>query len=518
MRKSTRDRYYAELDKVFSGIEGLASNIVMSQKIHNYFSRQFVSFFYASLISNIFDNLNKANARKHRLSTEEITAINKSYAKIIGRAKSGLELSLKQHELIDEAYYKNFKTDLSKRHPDSVQPIAEIEKAIDMNKARKYLKDKQYNLKSAGKSDPDLQALLLTKEYEKHIESKDIIPTEAELNTLTNRIFSKESLDPYVKKIYKNLKKSASQVLEEQRTIRLGFEDRLYRTWREPLDLLESLIIISLENGMAKNAKLVKARDKSNIYKRDALIRIHARGIKISREIFVLLNSGYADGANARWRSLDELAGIALFLHESSNDVARRYLDHQIMKIYRDAKEFQIYCKTLGYTPFSTKQMKTMENKRVKLQKLHGSDFGKQDYEWIPKAIVSDCNFKALAKHVHIDQLNPYYNMSSNAVHGGSRALFYQLGLPEYRQGKTLLAGPTNLGLADPIQGTAISLNQISCSLLGLESDVEDIIAMRIMEKYLDEIGPVAVGIQKQIEKEEMMLPKHSLSSTVKKP
>jgi uncharacterized protein DUF5677 len=216
----------------------------------------------------------------------------------------------------------------------------------------------------------------------------------------------------------------------------------------------------------------------------------------------VLLNAGYADGANARWRSLHELAGIALFLHQSGNDVARRYLDHHIMKVCRDAKEYQTYCRNLGYTPFSRKEMKSMKNKRIKLEKLHGSDFGKQDYEWIPKAILSDRNFKGLAKHVHIDQLNPYYNMSSNAVHGGSRALFYQLGLVDHRKGKALLAGPTNFGLADPIQGTAISLNQISCSLLGLESDVGDIIAMFIMGKYVKEIGPIAVSIQKQIEKE----------------
>ena len=81
-----------------------------------------------------------------------------------------------------------------------------------------------------------------------------------------------------------------------------------------------------------------------------------------------------------------------------------------------------------------------------------------------------------------------------------------------------MLAGPTNLGFADPIQGTAISLNQISCSLLGLESDVEDIIAIRIMEKYLDEIGPIAVSVQKKIEKDEIARPKRALSSAIKKP
>jgi Family of unknown function (DUF5677) len=260
--------------------------------------------------------------------------------------------------------------------------------------------------------------------------------------------------------------------------------------------LVRMFIIFSLESGMAKKAKLVKARDRSKKYKCVALIGIHAGGIQISREIFVLLNAGYADGANARWRSLHELAGIALFLHQSGNDIARRYLDHHITKVCRDAKEYQTYCRNLGYTPFSRKEMKAMENKRNKLEKLHGADFGKQDYEWIPKAILSNRNFRRLAKDVHIDQLNPYYSMSSNAVHGGSRALFYQLGLEDNRQGKTLLAGPTDFGLADPIQGTAISLNQISCSLLGLESDVEDIISMFIMGRYVKEIGPIAVSIK----------------------
>jgi hypothetical protein len=76
--------------------------------------------------------------------------------------------------------------------------------------------------------------------------------------------------------------------------------------------------------------------------------------------------------------------------------------------------------------------------------------------------------------------------MSSIAVYGGSHALFFHLGLVDSLQGKILLVGPTNFGLADPLQGVAISLIQITVNLLHLDSDVQDIMAMFIMGKYVD--------------------------------
>ena len=239
------------MDRLFSSIEKLASNFSMSQTIRDYLSSQFVSFFYANLISGIFDNINKAKSGKHSLSIKEITAINRSYIEIRRKSKAGLSLSLKQHELIDETYYEKFKTDLIKQHSGCFQIVTSIEKGIDMNKARKYLMDRQNNLKSVGKPDTNLQAVLLTKEFEKHIESKNRIPTEPELSTMINRIFSKKSLDPYVENAYKNLKKSAGQVLEEQRTIRLEFEGRLYKNLEKASGLVRKLnyIFLRIWNG-----------------------------------------------------------------------------------------------------------------------------------------------------------------------------------------------------------------------------------------------------------------------------
>jgi hypothetical protein len=521
MTKGTRARarWYAELDKLFSSIEELGSDLAESQTIQDYFSRLFVSFFYSSLISNFFDNINKANARKYHLPVKEITFIPKRYAKIRRKAKSGLKLPLRQPDMFDEVSYKEFKTDLNKHHPNYFQLIIEIEKTIDLLRAGRYLKDKQDKLKSIGKPHTDLQAFLLTKIFEKQLQSKNRIPTEAECNRMVTRMFSKKVLDPLAQNVYRKLKKLANRIVKEQRSIRLGFEGRLYRRWKEPLDLLEYLIIYSLETGRAKKGKLVKTRDRSNKYKHTALIRIHARGIQISNEILELLKAGYADGANARWRSLHELATIAFFLLDNNNDIAERYLEHDIMKRFKEAKDYRIYYKKLGYPAFGRRAFNLLKKKHDALIQKYGKEFEYSNgFEWIPKTILGRRDFRELEKTVKLDKLRPYYSMSSNAVHGGSLALFFQLELVDRRRGKVLLAGPTNFGLADPLQGAAISLSQISVSLLRLDADVQDIMAMFIMGKYVDEIGPIAVKTQKQIESEERARPIRDLSSPVKNP
>jgi len=65
------------------------------------------------------------------------------------------------------------------------------------------------------------------------------------------------------------------------------------------------------------------------------------------------------------------------------------------------------------------------------------------------------------------------------------------------------LVGPSNYGLADPIQNAAISLMQVTICLLSIEPDFESIMQMYVINDYVNEIGPAAVRIQYTIEKEE---------------
>jgi hypothetical protein len=225
--------------------------------------------------------------------------------------------------------------------------------------------------------------------------------------------------------------------------------------------------------------------------------------LHISNEILILLKSGYADGANARWRSLHELAVISFFLLDNNNDVSKRYLEHVIIKNFKEAEDYRKYCKKLGYLPIERKEFNKIKKEKEKICRKYSDRF-QDDYGWIPRSILSNRNFRALEGHVKLDKLHPLYNLSCDSVHGGAKG-FYRLGLMDDYQNKILLAGASNYGLADPLQNTAISLLHITICLLNLEPDFESITQMQIMMNYTSEIGIKSVSIQKQIEKEESL-------------
>jgi hypothetical protein len=63
---------------------------------------------------------------------------------------------------------------------------------------------------------------------------------------------------------------------------------------------------------------------------------------------------------------LHELAVISFFLKDSSDEISQRYLEHDVMRIFKDAKDYKKYHKKLGYPPFSRKEFNAIK-KRVYL-------------------------------------------------------------------------------------------------------------------------------------------------------
>jgi len=147
------------------------------------------------------------------------------------------------------------------------------------------------------------------------------------------------------------------------------------------------------------------------------------------------------------------------------------------------------------------KEFNRIRKERENLCRKYNDRF-QDDYGWIPSSVLSNRNHRALAKHVKLDKLHPFYNLSCDSVHGGSKG-FYRLGLMNNYQDKVFLVGASNYGLADPMQNAAISLLHITICLLNSEPDFESIIQMQVMNNYVNEIGPKAVKIQKEIKKEE---------------
>lgn len=304
--------------------------------------------------------------------------------------------------------------------------------------------------------------------------------------------------------ILKSIESNLAEILDRRRTYTRQFEERLLKRWKKPIDLLEVLVEICCEAGAELNNEYRGTAAKSHDYVFDVLTRLHARACQISHEILSLLKAGLADGAHARWRTLHEIAVIACFIKDQGQDVAKRYLHYEIMETYREVLEYQKHCHELGYEPLTEKELHRIKMKHDEVLKTYGSDFGKQ-YGWIPKDILKERTFAGIEKSERFDKLRPYYRMACHNVHSGPKGIEFRLGLLRGGSSRSiLLAGPSNYGLADPGQGAAISLNQITTRLLSIRPTIERVSTMKVMQKLVEEINPAFCEVQVQIEKEEL--------------
>jgi hypothetical protein len=97
--------------------------------------------------------------------------------------------------------------------------------------------------------------------------------------------------------------------------------------------------------------------------------------------------------------------------------------------------------------------------------------------------------------------MRPYYKLASHNVHAEPKGAFFRLGL--INQSEVLLAGPSNFGLADPGQNTALSLTFITSALVQLDPTVDAMVALKVALAISDELGQLFVEVQKQIERDE---------------
>ena len=277
------------------------------------------------------------------------------------------------------------------------------------------------------------------------------------------------------------------------------FESRLYKKWKEPLDLLEYFLTLAMDLGSEFNQDYRPTAVKHKDHVFEALTRLHARSSQVSFEILALLKSGFADGAHARWRTLHEIAVIALFLSEYGEDVANRYLCYEFIDSYKAAQVYQKNCARLGYEPLSEAEMINFEETYQKVQKQFGRSFCKEN-GWAATIVNNNkIKFSDIEEKVGLQHMRSYYKLASNNVHANPKAVFYSLGLSHLKD--ILLAGPSNTGLADPANGTVLSICQITTSLLLHETNLDRLVASKALLRLSDDIQRVFTETQLNIEK-----------------
>ena len=305
-----------------------------------------------------------------------------------------------------------------------------------------------------------------------------------------------ELTDQYVD----TLKRDLDRKIKPLRKQRRAFESRLYEKWEEPLDYLEYFLALAMDLGSEFNQDFrpIAAERKDHVF--EALTRLHARSSQVGFEILTLLKSGFADGAHARWRTLHEIAVVAVFLSEYGEDVANRYLCYKFVDSYRAAKLYQKNCVRLGYEPLSEAEMLNFDKMYQQAQKQFGRSFCKAN-GWAATIINKDrITFSDIEEKVAMQHMRSYYKLASNNVHANPKGVFYRLGLSHLNKG-ILLAGPSNTGLADPANGTALSICQITTSLLLHETNLDRLVASKALFRLSDHIQRVFTETQLDIEK-----------------
>jgi len=288
--------------------------------------------------------------------------------------------------------------------------------------------------------------------------------------------------------ILKTLKHDARRMLLEHAAIQRGFDDRLYRKWKKPLQLMEMFIVIAEEAGSDYNDYISSNNDLSKAYKFEALRRLHARACQVSNEILVLLKSGYADGAHARWRTLHEISVVANFLGRQDNDLAERYLLHDVIERYQSSHLYQEYSQQLGLEQFSDGEIAALRSQYDSLLSQFGTNFA-NEYGWAAAVLgKTNPNFADIERFVEMRHIRPYYKMACINVHAGPRAALFRLGLSEEQQNQILLSGSSDLGLADPGENAVYSLLITTCSLLNYEPTLDCLVVLNILQKLEQEV------------------------------
>jgi len=495
------NEFLDKLEKIIEQTENMVSKYSKSVIIQNGAASIVEGFFYSNVISNFKNNLTEENLKEFNLSESDLKKINKEFKDIFCRCNQTIKAGLNKGKINPDAY-KGFREKLKSINKNCYKLLLELEKVIDITSCKKRIDNFKREVTKIGIKNGSGDNWLHTLILEAIINTSKEIPNSKKLSEMIKNIILK-TLPKSAKVLLNELKKTSSKMLKERRNYQDGFEKRLMRRWKKPIDLLEMFYVLALESGEEFNKEHREEAAKKQDFLFDALTRIHARGCQIFFEILTLLKSGLADGAFARWRSLYELAVISFFLRKHGKTIAERYLNHEIIENYKEAEEYQKQCNKLGYKPLTKKQLQNLKKEKDKICAKYGKDFSK-NYGWIPSNILKDRKFKGIEKSIKMDMWRPFYKMACINVHAGSKSLKFRLGLIQYNSlYQVLLAGPSNYGLADPAQKAAVSLYQITTCLLTTKPTIERLITITAMKNLVEEIGKVFCKVQFQIEKEE---------------
>jgi len=343
-------------------------------------------------------------------------------------------------------------------------------------------------------------------------EELHIVFTDEDSKRLEDEVsrFFREGLPQVIKNTVQEGAKSFARELQrrwpeqkvEERNQMRHFRDRLELRWSKGLDALNMLLIASREVGQTHTEKLARSRAKIGIPKKQALAILHMRACQTTMEILNLLESGLADGAFARWRTLYEISVVAFVIDRFGDGIAERYLAHDVVST-RETVLNDLRHRGLNYDASQLKgEFKEIEDDFQAALQAYGKSFA-GPYGWAASSLSSKSpRFQDLEEAINWKALPPSYKLSSHKVHAGILGATNSLatigGQP------FIHAGASNADLETPAINTAYSLLHVTSLVFSRSSDLEVQIQMQALVLLRDKVARECSKSAKKLEKEEL--------------
>lgn len=263
--------------------------------------------------------------------------------------------------------------------------------------------------------------------------------------------------------------------IQEERANRTRMNASIRQSWGHALDFLDFFILVN-QHARRHIETMADINEKGENYQFDALMRLHVRALRVSREVASLLRAGFANGAIARWRTLHEIAAVANIVAEEGEEAGERFLKFKTAKdLFRVQTNYHEYLDELGFGEIEEETVEELKKKTEELTDEFGDDFDDVN-GWAVKFVDSDGRVTVtdLIKEGGLENYLPFYALACDAIHAGAKGTLFHLGLHEADIGgenEILLAGRSDIGFTDPAQLTAIMLYETTEALRVLEDD-----------------------------------------------
>ena len=265
-----------------------------------------------------------------------------------------------------------------------------------------------------------------------------------------------------------------------------SFRLRLERRWGKGLAGLRMLLTIVREWTAAAIDLRQRAKAAGTTsHLQDVMLRLLVRACQVTHEIVVLLESGLADAAMARWRTLHEIAVVSAVIMKYGEEIAERYVYYQIVESHFALKAYERDHKDLGFRPPSKRLSGKIRRDFLRVTGRFGKEFGKE-YGWATHHLKAGrVTFAELEREAGQEFMRSPYKFASYNVHASPKGIYVKLGT---LKPDTYLLGMSNAGLADPGQHAAVSLSQLVNLNIGHSMIFDDLVVMNVVERLKFEI------------------------------